>query len=237
MNGDTAVELGDGVIMSFVEVCLFFLSFEAKWLEMDRHTCTLSSFFFFFKDAESPDNGWGWQRCFSDCIHSVSYANNIFQCGHRANTFHSHESDPRGCCGFPRFIPGLSERADLTGNLGQLFSGLLLPGFHSLALWSLLIFHHPVLEGPTEPPAPEWTRISHHPAPPGNICVLYRHLLCSVHTLYYSQSVQRGSELAGTGSCQLPTMVDERQSHHLGSQVSLTLHCVNMIMILQEAKC
>ena len=63
---------------------------------------------------------------------------------------------------------------------------------------------------------------------------------CALHTRFTILKVskgRRGSELAGTGSCQLPTMVDERQSHHLGSQVSLTLHCVNMIMILQEAKC
>ena len=49
MNGDTAVELGDGVIMSFVEVCLFFYHLRQndwKWTDTLVH---YPLFFFFLK--------------------------------------------------------------------------------------------------------------------------------------------------------------------------------------------
>lgn len=47
MNDGVGIELGDGVIVSFVEVCLF-LSFEGKFLEVD----TLIHYPLFSEDAE-----------------------------------------------------------------------------------------------------------------------------------------------------------------------------------------
>ena len=74
MNGDVAIELGDGVILSFVEVCLSY-HLRGNYWKWTHLYVTL----FFLKMlnflAEVSSVG------FFDCIHSATYANNIFQHG------------------------------------------------------------------------------------------------------------------------------------------------------------
>lgn len=118
MNDDVAIELGDGVIVSFVEVCLFchLRGNYWKWTHLYIILFFLKMLNFL---AEVSSVG------LFDCIHSATYANDIFQHGCKPNTFHSREYDPRGWCGFPRSIPGLSERAELDWKSWDNFSQII----------------------------------------------------------------------------------------------------------------
>lgn len=96
-----------------------FLSLEGKLLEVDTlvHYPLFLQMLNFLAEVSSVG--------LFDSIHSATYANDIFQHGCKPNTFHSPEYDPRGWCGFPHSIPGLSERAELDWKSWDNFSQII----------------------------------------------------------------------------------------------------------------